>query len=347
MFMKAIELTSIGQMKLSDIPLPTIKKDTDVLLKIEATGVCGSDVHYHKTGRIGSQVVQYPFVVGHESAATVEEIGKAVTRVKVGDEVAVEPSVACHVCDQCIAGRENTCRNVRFLGTPGQLGGSFCEYIVMPQENCFPTKEEITLEQAALCEPLSIGIYSVKRANLPKRAKIAILGAEPIGLSVLLDAKVQKNEAIYVTDKINDRLDAAGTVDIDWAGNPNDADIVGDILAAEPLGVDVVFECCGQQEALDQAIDILKPGGTLAIVGIPQAENISFNPDKFRRKELTVTYVRRQNHCVQAAIDLLKSGCVNADFMITHHFKLENTAEAFDLLTDYRDGIIKAMVLMH
>jgi L-iditol 2-dehydrogenase len=345
-FMKAIMLTALGQMALRNIPKPKIEKDTDVLLKIEATGVCGSDVHYHQTGRIGSQVVQYPFVIGHESAATVEEIGKAVKHVKIGDQVAVEPSVACHVCDQCREGRENTCRNVQFLGAPGQLSGSLCEYIVMPQENCYPTRGDITLEQAALCEPLSIGIYSVKRAPIPKGAKIAILGAGPIGLSVLLAAKVQKTGAIYVTEKINDRLKAAGTVDIDWAGNPNDTDIVGDILAAEPLGMDVVFECCGQQEALDQAFDILKPGGTLAIVGIPETDSISFNPDKFRRKELTVTYIRRQNNCVQAAIDLIKSGRVNADFMITHHFKLEKTADAFDLLSDYSDGIIKAMVLM-
>jgi L-iditol 2-dehydrogenase len=345
-FMKAIVLTALGQMALRNIPKPKIIKATDVLLKIEATGVCGSDIHYHKTGRIGSQVVQYPFVVGHESAATVEAVGDEVRRVKIGDEVAVEPSVACHICDQCKAGRENTCRNVKFLGTPGQLGGSFCEYIVMPQENCYPTGGGITLEQAALCEPLSIGIYSVKRASMPKGAIIAVLGAGPIGLSVILSAKVQNTGAIYITDKINSRLEAAETLNIDWTGNPQQSDIVGDILAAEPHGVDIVFECCGQQEALDQAIDILKPGGTLAIVGIPQTELISFNPDKFRRKELTVIYIRRQNHCVQAAIDLLKSGRVNADFMITHHFNLEKTADAFDLLSDYRDGIIKAMVLM-
>jgi L-iditol 2-dehydrogenase len=341
---KAIELTSLRHMKLSDVPMPKIIKDTDVLLKIETTGICGSDVHYHLTGRIGSQVVKYPFVVGHESAATVKAVGKSVSRVKVGDQVVVEPSVACHHCDQCKAGRENTCRNVQFLGTPGQLSGSLCEYIVMPQENCYPTGGEITLEQGALCEPLSIGIYSVKRACMPDGANIAILGAGPIGLSVLLAAKTGKIEKIYVTDKIDARLEAAKSQGITWAGNPIKTNVVGELLAAEHLGVDVVFECCGQQEALDQAIDMLKPGGLLAIVGIPAQESISFNPDKFRRKELTITYIRRQNHCVQAAIDLLKSRQINADFMITHRFNLQQTATAFDLMTDYSDGIIKAMI---
>lgn len=342
--MKAIELTSLGQMRLGNIPQPKIEKDTDVLLKIETTGICGSDVHYHQTGRIGSQVVKYPFVVGHESAATVKAVGSAVSRVKVGQQVVVEPSVACHKCDQCRAGRENTCRNVLFLGAPGQLGGSLCEYIVMPQENCYPTGGDITLEQAALCEPLSIGIYSVERACMPAGASIAILGAGPIGLSVLLAAKVKNVGRMYVTDKIDARLNAARSQDITWAGNPERIDVVGDILAAEPLGVDVVFECCGKQDALNQSLDILKPGGLLAIVGILQEDNISFNPDKFRRKELTITYIRRQNHCVQAAIDLLKSGRIDADFMITHRFNLEQTPSAFDLLADYSDGIIKAMI---
>jgi L-iditol 2-dehydrogenase len=341
---KAIELTSLGKMRLGNIPLPKIEKDTDVLLKIETTGICGSDVHYHQTGRIGSQIVKYPFVVGHESAATVQAVGKAVSRIKVGQQVVIEPSVACHKCDQCKAGRENTCRNVLFLGAPGQLGGSLCEYIVMPQENCYPTDGAITLEQAALCEPLSIGIYSVKSANISAGANIAILGAGPIGLSVLLAAKVKNAGRIYVTDKIDARLNAARSQDITWAGSPDRTDIVGDILAAEPLGVDVVFECCGQQEAINQAFDILKPGGLLALVGIPREERISFDTDKFRRKELKVIFIRRQNHCVQAAIDLQKSGQIDADFMITHRFNLEQVSVAFDLLADYSDGIIKAMV---
>jgi len=154
--MKAAVLTGIRQMEIRDVPEPKIEKDNDVLLKIEVVGVCGSDVHYYETGRIGSQVVQYPFIVGHECSATVKAVGDSVTRVKVGDQVAVEPAVSCHECDQCRQGRENTCDKLRFLGTPGQgnacppyhpsqvsslaldtLGrrGCLCEYIVMPQSH--------------------------------------------------------------------------------------------------------------------------------------------------------------------------------------------------------------------
>ena len=342
--MKAAALTGIRQMKIVDMPVPAIKNDTDVLIKIEMVGICGSDVHYYETGRIGSQIVQYPFIVGHECSATVEQVGDKVTNVKAGQAVVVEPSFACLSCDQCTQHREHTCRNVRFLGTPGQIAGCLCEYIVVPERNCFPTHEQITFEQGALCEPLAIGIYTIKRAGFNEGQKIAVLGTGPIGLCVVLVAKLNRPEGIFLTDKIDSRLQAAYKLGATWSGNPDKIDIVSEILTAEPTGLDVVYECCGQQDALDQAIEILKPGGKLVIVGIPREERIFFSSDKFRRKELTITYIRRQNHCTQAAIDAIKSGQINVDFLVTHRFGLEETKTAFDLVAGYRDGIIKAMI---
>jgi len=342
--MKAAVLTDICQMQVMDVPEPKIEKDTDVLLKVEVVGICGSDLHYYETGRIGRQIIEYPFIIGHECAATVKAIGSSVTRVKVGGQVVVDPAVPCHECDQCKMGRENTCHNVRFLGVPGQGGGCLREYIIMPQECCYPTNKEISLEQAALCEPLSIGVYSAKQANMPENADVAILGQGPIGLSVLLATKVEKVRKIFVTDKIDRRLKAARGVGVTWAGNPDHIDIVSEIMAIEPLGLDVVFECCGQQEALDQAFDILKPGGHLVIVGTPRQDRIWFDVDKFKRKEFSIRYIRRQNHCVQRAIDLIRSRQISVDFMVTHHFPLEQTKKAFDLVAGYRDGVIKAMI---
>jgi L-iditol 2-dehydrogenase len=331
-------------MELRDLPEPKIEEDTDVLLKIETVGVCGSDVHYYETGRIGSQIVEYPFIIGHECAATVKAVGGSVTRVKVGEPVVVDPAVSCHECDQCRQGRENTCAGVRFLGAPGEGAGCLCEYLVMPQECCYPTDGAITFEQAALCEPLSIAVYAAKRAGFPEGANVAILGTGPIGLGVLLAAKAQKAGAVFVTDRIDARLVAARGAGAIWAGNPDRIDIVSKILAVEPLGLDVVFECCGQQEALDQAFDILQPGGLLVIVGTARQDRICFDVDEFRRKELSIKYIRRQNHCVQSAIDLIKSGQANVDFMITHHFPLERTQEAFNLVAGYHDGVIKAVI---
>lgn len=344
--MRAAVLTGIRQMQVRDVPDPQIEKDTDVLLKIERVGICGSDVHYYETGRIGSQVVQYPFIVGHECAATVAAVGPAVDRVAIGQQVVVEPAVSCYTCEQCRVGRENTCYKLRFLGTPGQGDGCLSEYLVMPQEACFPTNGAITLEQGTLCEPLAIAVYAVKQSQLPKATDVAILGAGPIGLSCMVSAKAIGIRGCYVTEKIAERIEVARRHGATWVGDPAGEDIVAAILKHRPLGMDVVYECAGQQETIDQAIELLKPGGRLMLIGIPRCERVSFSIDKARRKEITIVNVRRQNKCTQAAIDLVASGRVDPDFMVTHRFKLDQIKEAFDLVAGYGDGVVKTMVEM-
>jgi L-iditol 2-dehydrogenase len=342
--MKAQLLTGIRRIELRDVDKPEISGSHEVLLRVMAVGVCGSDVHYFETGRIGSQIVEFPYIVGHECAAIVEEVGSSVKNLKKGDAVAVDPLIACGRCDQCKTGRINTCRNQKFLGCPGQISGCLCEYIVMPSESCFPTHGKITAEQAVLCEPFAIGIYAVQQAGLRAGARIGILGAGPIGLSVLEAAKAEGITGIYVTDKISDRVRAAEKAGACWCGNPLQQNIVGEILKQEPLGLDAVFECAGQQETMDQGIDLLRPGGRLMLVGIPREDRVSFMPDRMRRKELTLINVRRQNECTQKAIDLLAAGKVNIDYMITHRFNLNDTPAAFDLVANYQDGVIKSLI---
>lgn len=342
--MKAMVLTGLKQMTLRDVPPPALKQDKDVLLKLAAVGVCGSDIHYYKTGKIGSQVVQYPFTVGHECAAVVEKAGSAVTRLKPGDRVAIEPAMSCGTCDQCRVGRPHTCRKLRFLGCPGQAEGCLAEYLVMPQECCLPIGSHLTIEQAALSEPLAIGLYAARRAGALKGRSIAILGCGPIGLSVMICARAMGVGRIYVTDKIDDRLAAAKKAGADWIGNPDRLDIVKAISAETPLLMDVVFECCGEQSAIDQAVDLLKPGGRLMAVGIPEVDRVSFIIDRTRRKEITVQNVRRQCACAEPTLALMEQGLLAADFMITHRFPFARTQEAFDLVADYRDGVVKAMI---
>ncbi len=331
-------------MELRQVPDPRIEKDTDVLLRIERVGVCGSDVHYFEIGRIGSQVVEYPFIVGHECAGTVVAVGKSVKHVKVGEQVVVEPAVPCHSCDQCRRGRENTCFNLRFLGTPGQGGGCLCEYLVMPEECCLPTHGTLTLEQGALCEPLTIGYYTVRQSRLPRAADVAILGAGPIGLSCLICARAEGVQNCYMTEKIDERIAVAEKGGATWVGNPLKEDVVGGILKQRPLGVDAAYECAGQQETIDQAVDLLRPGGKLILVGIPREDRISLSIDKIRRKEITIVNIRRQNGCTRATVDLLAARKVQADFMVTHRFKLDQIQEAFELVASYRDGVVKAMI---
>lgn len=342
--MKSAVLTGIRKIEVREVPNLQLRNEKDVLLKIDVVGLCGSDIHYYLMERIGSQVVQYPFTPGHECAAVVEKVGSAVVRVKPGDRVAIDPAVSCGKCDQCQAGRPNTCRNLLFLGFPGQLQGCLSEFIVMPEENCYPIDEQITQRQSALVEPLSIGVYAVKLLDNLKAETIGILGSGPIGLSVLLAARVAGISLVYVTDKIDERLKAARNAGADWVGNPDKSDIVTDIQMLEPSLLDAVFECCGDQDAIDQAIELLKPGGKLMILGIPLTERISFDISKLRRKEICIQNVRRQNNCIQTAIDLIENQQVKVDFMATHHFNLEEIKEAFELVSGYGDGVIKAMI---
>ncbi|MDD5457904.1 MAG: alcohol dehydrogenase catalytic domain-containing protein [Phycisphaerae bacterium] len=342
--MKAVVLTGIRDMEICDLPEPKIEKADEVLLKIEKVGVCGSDVHYYETGRIGSQVVKFPFIVGHECAATVVAVGDNVKRLKAGDRVVVDPAISCSKCDQCLAGRKNTCRNLKFLGCPGQTSGCLCEYIVMPQESCFSVSTDFSFERGVLCEPLAIGLYAVKQAKLKEGANIAILGAGPIGLSCLVCSRYRNVGKSFVTDKISERITVAQNGGASWTGNPDKQDIIAEILKQQPDGVDAVFECAGQQETMDQAIEILKPGGKLMLIGIPREDRVTFVIDKMRRKELTVVNVRRQNEVTQECIDLVGTDKIDVDFMITHRFAPEQSKEAFELVANYSDGVVKALI---
>ena len=342
--MKAAFLTGLKQFEIQQVPDPKIIHDTDVLIRIKTVGVCGSDIHYFTSGRIGTQIVQFPFIVGHEAAGVVEKTGKKVNHVKPGQRIAIDPALSCGRCDQCKAGREHTCRKLVFLGNPKQMAGCLSEYIVLHEKCCYPIKNRMTFEQATLSEPLAIGVYAVKRSMLPAQANVAILGAGPIGMSVFHVLRTNKVGNIFVTDKIEERLMYSKKLKPKWTGNPNRADIVKEISNIEPLLLDVVYECSGDPQVIAQALQLLKPGGNLVLVGIPDVNETTFPIHELRRKEITIINIRRQVHCTQKAIDLLDRGRINMDSMVTHRFSLEETQKAFDLVANYRDGVMKAMI---
>jgi len=345
--MKTSVLTDIRKCAIREVPDPKIVHDTDVLIRMKRVGICGSDLHYFTTGRIGFQIVKYPFITGHEAAGIVEEVGPGVTRVQAGQRIAIDPSLCCHTCDQCLTGREHTCRNNLFLGLPGQLEGAMSEFIVMPEESCFPIQDAMTFDEAVLTEPLAIAVYAVEKSKIPSNGTAAILGCGPIGMSVFHVLRAQMAGRVYVTEKIPERIEHGKSLDPDWIGNPRDSEIVGEINKREPLGVDVVYECSGDPETIHQAIAILKPGGSLILIGIAEADTVPFPTHELRRKEIPVISIRRQVHCTQKAIDLITSGKTDVSHLATHHFSLEETAKAFDLAANYHDGVMKAMIMLN
>ncbi|OFY58970.1 MAG: hypothetical protein A2X04_12155, partial [Bacteroidetes bacterium GWF2_41_9] len=328
-------LTGIRKMEIKEIAEPVLVNPNDVKIKMSVVGICGSDIHYYTQGQIGSQVVEYPFAVGHEGAGVVVETGTGVKRVKPGDKIAIEPAMPCWKCDQCLSGRHHTCRKLKFLGCPGQAEGCLMEYIVMPEESCLPLIGNLTTDHGAISEPLAIGVYSVKKSNGVKNLKTGILGYGPIGMSVMLAAKAEGAESFFVSDKIDRRLAIAKNEGATLTGNPLNENIVEKLYNKESLGLDVVFECCGQQEAMDQAIEILKPGGKLIFVGIPEFDNWIVNVEKTRRKEISLQFIRRQVDCVEPSLLLMEKGTIKIENIITHRFPFSQTKEAFDLVAGY------------
>ncbi len=342
--MKAAFLTGIRRVELGEVVSPVLEKGTDVLLRVVSVGLCGSDIHYFREGRIGDQLVEYPFVVGHECAGVVESVGSLVRNLKPGDRVAVDPAVVCGTCDQCRQGRTNTCRHLLFLGAPGQLSGCLTERIVVPGWNCHLLEEGMSFEEGVLVEPLSIALHSFRLLNGFRPESMCVLGSGPIGLSVILAAKAYGVPRIYATDKVEERLQAARRAGAMWSGNPASEDIIAELARYEPEQLDAVFECSGDPAAFDQAVELLRPGGKLMLLGIPAPNRVSFDIHKIRRKEISIHNVRRQRRCFEEAISLIGTKKAEIKFLATHAFPLEQVGEAFELAAAYGDGVLKAIV---
>jgi L-iditol 2-dehydrogenase len=342
--LKAVYLTEPGHFATRDVPDPELTAPSDVRLRVGAVGVCGSDLHYYRTGRIGSQVLSDPWIMGHECTATVETVGSAVNGLAPGDRVAVDPLIACGRCDQCRSGRLNTCRQQRFLGCPNQQHGCMCELLVMPAACCFRVPDHLSAGAAVMVEPFAIALHALSLWGDPLGKTVGVLGAGPVGLCVLGALRLAGAAATAVTDRLGYRLDMARALAASSTHHSERSEVVREILAAHPNGLDAVFDCSGEQSALDQAVSLLAPGGTLVVVGIPEVDRVSFDINALRRKEVEIINVRRQNDCTERAVEILASGQLDLDPVITHHFSLSESNAAFDLVANYRDEVAKALI---
>lgn len=344
--MKAAFLLGKNRVAIEDIPVPGIKKDTDVLVRIKSVGICGSDIHYYLEGKIGSQIVEDKIILGHEAAGEVVDTGKAVTRVKKGQKVAVEPGISCGVCEHCLAGKPNLCPDVKFFGTP-PVDGALKEYAVMPEENLIPLPEGVGYNDGVLSEPLAIGLYGVKLSGFSVGDDVAIIGAGPIGLSVLFSVKTGGAKRIFVSDLLPYRLEMAKKLGADIvvdASRENIADIVKGKTGGR--GVDIGYEAAGKGETFRQSTEVARIGGRTVIYGIPEDDRMEFDAHSVRRKELKIINVRRSAHATELALELIAERKLPFSSLVTHEFPLERIEEALKMAAEYRDGIIKAVITL-
>ncbi|MBN1808904.1 MAG: NAD(P)-dependent alcohol dehydrogenase [Planctomycetes bacterium] len=340
--MKAAVLHGKFDLRIEDIPRPEPSAG-EVLLRVRSVGVCGSDVHYFVDGRIGSQVVDAPQTVGHEFMGVVEALGPGVSGIEPGTRVAVDPNMNCGSCRWCRAGRPNCCPNVRFYGTP-PVPGAFQEYVVHPADLCFPVPDSMTDDDAALLEPLGIGMHAVDIAPVRLGDTVAVFGSGPIGLVTAAAARAAGAAKVYMTDVLPYRCEFAKALIADDTANPNNTDVVEWLTDLTGDGPDAVYECAGQDSCIHEAVNSVRIGGRCCIVGIPTADVSSFPGHVARRKELALAHVRRACFVVREGLAIMEAGLVRISDMVTHSFDLDDVEKALSLVHNYEDGVIKAMI---
>ena len=344
--MKAARLYGIRDIHLDTVPIPQ-PGPGEVLLKMAAVGVCGSDVHYYLDGGIGDAMVTDPIVMGHEPSGRVVEVGDGVKQVSRGQLVAIEPAMPCGTCELCLTGHPNLCPHVRFLGTP-PIDGVFSEYAVMPAENCLPLPDGMTPIEGALLEPLGVAIHTVDLSHLRVGQSVVVLGAGPIGLLIAAVARAAGAGQIIMTEPIPERSAFALDYVADVVLHPYEQDVVKEVMKiTRGRGVDIAFEAAGAPETPQQGAEMLRPGGTLVLCGIPQGEDkLVLTASTARRKGLTIKMVRRMKFVYARGIRMVQRKQLDLQSLATHTFSLTQTPQAFEIVSTYQDGVIRAMIVM-
>ncbi len=341
--MRAAVLQTRGVMQMETRPKP-VPGPGEVLVRVHSVGVCGSDVHYYTHGKIGPFVVEKPLVLGHEMAGIIEEVGKGVSASRVGERVAVEPGVPDRTCSFCRSGRYNLCPNVQFMATP-PVDGAFVDYIVSPADFAFALPANVTLEEGAMIEPLSVGVYAVHRSEMKVGQSVVILGAGPIGLVTLQSARAAGAGALIVVDLDASRLELAKKLGATATINPTEQDTSEAILAlTQGSGLDIVFEAVGSPKTAALAIHLVKRGGRVTMIGLPPEDNFPYPLVAAMAKEADIVTVFRYANVYPAAIALVSEGRINVKALITHRFSLEKAEEALLLSNSRTDGVVKALV---
>ena len=224
--------------------MPEIKEPNQVLVKVHAAGICGSDVHYYNKGRIGDYVVEGEFILGHEVAGTVTELGSDVKNLKVGDRVALEPGITCGHCEQCKEGKYNLCKDVIFFATP-PVQGALQNYVKHPADMCFKLPENVSTKEGALVEPLAVGLHACKQGGVGLGDSVVILGSGCIGLVTLLAIRAMGVTEIYMSDVLDNRLAVAEKLGAVIVNAAKEDSVQAILEKTQGRGVDLVFEAAG------------------------------------------------------------------------------------------------------
>lgn len=332
--MRASVLTGIEELVVREVPTPSVAPD-EVLVEVAAVGVCGSDTHYFRHGRIGDFVVRGPLILGHELSGRIVAVGAEVPEARLGERVAVEPQKNCRRCRECRAGRYNLCPRMEFYATP-PVDGAFAQFCAIRAEFAHPLPAAISDEAAALLEPLSVAITTMRKAGVTPGSSILIAGAGPIGIICAQTARAFGAAEIIVTDLVAERRERALAFGATRVLDPAETDIAG-----AGLDVDAFVDASGSARAVFDGIKAVRPAGTAVLVGLGNPE-MTLPVEHIQNAEVTVTGIFRYADTWPAAIHLVASGQIDLDSLVTGKFDLDHAAAALD--ADQDPASLKAIV---
>ena len=312
----------------------------EVTIQVKACAICGSDVHVYKGMHPAAPL---PAGAGHELSGVVAEVGKEVTRFKVGDRVCMNPMLFCGKCYYCKRAQYNHCVEVTFCYRVGQSG--FAEYINRDQEWVYPLPDSLSFEEGAVIEPTSTAVHAAQSSPLQLGSQIAVFGAGPIGLQALQAAKAHGATWAAVVDVVDYRLDLARDLGADITINASEGDPALRIRElSDGLGVDVTYECVGLEQTMRQCLAALKKGGTAMALGVFENPEVKLNLQDMVNRELQIRAILAYIWDFQTALDLVASGRIRLKPLISHTFPLSRIREAFELLLDKREKAMKVLI---
>ncbi len=315
--MKVVRLHGIGDVRLHDEPKPEAGPG-EVLVRVRAVGICGSDLHWLTEGGIGDAQLDQPLVLGHEFAGTTE----------AGDRVAADPAISCGRCEMCRRGHPNLCLHVVFAGH-GSQDGALREFVAWPSHNLHRLPDAMDFADGAMLEPLGVALHAVDLGGIRVGSTVGVFGCGPIGLLIVQLARSSGAASIVATDRLAHRVEAARTLGAEHAFMAGGQDELDRILSSTGgRGVDVAFEVAGDQDAVATAFAAVAPGGRVILVGIPADDQTSFTASVARRKGLTIKLVRRMKNTYPRSIELVAGGAIDVRSLVTHRFPLEQSAQA-------------------
>lgn len=341
--MKTAVMTGIRKVEVTNRPIP-VPVENEVLVKIEYVGICGSDLHYYEAGRIGDFIVEPPFILGHEAGGIVVETGSNVRNLKVGDRVALEPGKTCGTCEFCKSGKYNLCPDVVFFATP-PVDGVFQEYAVHEAGLCFPIPDNMSTMEAALIEPLAVGLHAAIQGGAGIGQTAVVTGAGCIGLVSLMALKAMGVSRVYVVDVMEKRLQKALELGADGVINGREEDAVAKIMEwTNGAGCDLSIETAGTEITTTQLIQMAKKGSTIVLVGYSASGKLTLPVSTALDKELTFKTVFRYRNIYPMAIEAVAQGKIKIKDIVTNIFELDEIADALEQSVENKADIVKGVI---